>query len=321
MTEHEYYMKQYTDSVNENSIKYIAYRIQRSLREQSGNLKLSLFRLGDVPGSSEQWICVQVFTNPINSKVFIEIEFGKDILYNHKYNLPEIWRNFMLYFKDSFRKDIIGNVEIASFVYDFGDLNKPWSEQFVAEDTVDMGFGPNREGNTGPIPDFLFEHYFWQESQGLHPTMAQLIANREWYLEENETHMWPEVTMRNYNKDKNVDSRPYFSMWAIGYWKSLSGGYEIIEDRTMIDGYMRLVYKEGGKDAVQEKYSRLKQIIATLINQYGIHSKDFDCDAIIPRIYRDYERELNSLFADVGADYEFVDTSKKVYYRILHFNF
>lgn len=318
MNENQYYDEKYAESVRKHVATYTAYRIIRAFKEETKNYKIKGEKIHGTPEEHDikNWFGINILVSPKNSKVFIEIDFSQAIKLNSKYNLEQIWKNFMFWYEDSFRKDIAADVEISSYKYNFGTLNEPFDQQGIADETVDMGYGPDRIGNTGPIPDFLFDHYYWNpEKQGYNPTMEDLVRNREMYLNENETHMWPEVTMANYNKDKNVDSRPYMSIWAVGYWKSFSGVYEIIEDRTILDTLIKNDIAVNGEESAKNKYNQLRFAIDDIKADYNITSKDFDRD-VLPDAYRDYESKINEVF---GSNFNFVDTSEKVYYKIFSY--
>ena len=240
---------------------------------------------------------------------FIEIDVGTDVEIEKTINLDKVWENLLYESKQDYRKEIIANLDLGAITWDYGE--EAGEDPYCSSVDFDGGEGANRTGQTGEAPDFQYEYYFWRKDTPP-ASFDELERNRTEYLRWNETHTWPEVTLRNLNKDKQVDSRPYISLWAIGYWKSLSGRYEILEDRTILDELMMNVYSKDGEAVARQKYNAIRFGLEDIIDQYHMRGDDFDRNNI-PDAYRAYESLLNTTF---GTSFNFIETAYQSFYRI-----
>lgn len=310
VTDAESYAKKYAKYIADETIDFTAYRVIKSIREVSRDNSWRLIKAYGLPQTTGMYFGLNMYVEPAHSKVFIEIDFGTDVEIEKSINLDKLWEILLNEYVQDYRKEIIANLDIGAITWDYGE--ESGEDPDCSSVNFNGGEGRNRTGQTGEAPDFQYEYYFWREDTAP-SSFEQLNQNRIDYLRWNETHMWPEVTLRNINIAKNEDSRPYISLWAIGYWMSMSGRYEIIEDKTILDELMMNVYSKDGEAVARQKYNIIRFGLEDIINDYNMRGDDFDRNNI-PDAYRAYESLINETF---GTHFNFVDTSQQAYYRII----
>lgn len=309
ITEEESYALKYAKYIADETTDFTAYRVIKAVREATRNDSWKLVKAYGLPQATGMYFGLNMYIEPAHSKVFIEIDFGTDVEIEKTINLDKVWENLLYEYKQDYRKEIIANLDLGAITWDYGE--EAGEDPYCSSVDFDGGEGANRTGQTGEAPDFQYEYYFWRKDTPP-ASFDELERNRTEYLRWNETHMWPEVTLRNLNKDKQVDSRPYISLWAIGYWKSLSGRYEILEDRTILDELMMNVYSKDGEAVARQKYNIIRFGLEDIIDQYHMRGDDFDRNNI-PDAYRAYESLLNNTF---GTSFNFIETAYQSFYRI-----